>query len=183
MIFTLLVSLSLILPVYLYLVNTDDLAEDKTELYLNEDVRAQLNSMLNLEDKLEDSDIVVLNLWGTWCQPCVGEIPQLNAIAKDYSDKGVRFLAFSDEDPAKLEKFNFDNFKKRRPDLIFNYEQIFGNSKVTAYIRSMDTHHNGRGVPIHVLLKKDGSIGKLLNGASEAYDEIIRNFLDSEIKN
>ncbi|KEO73338.1 redoxin domain-containing protein [Anditalea andensis] len=181
MIFTLLFSFSLILPAYLYLVNTDDLAEDKTELYLIEDVRAQLNIMLKLEDKLEDSEIVVLNLWGTWCQPCVGEIPQLNAIAKDYSDKGLRFLAFSDEDPAKLKKFNFDNFKKRRPDLIFNYEQFFGYREVTSYIKSLNTQYEGNPVPI--LLNLDGSKGKVLIGASEAYDKIIRDFLESEIKN
>lgn len=179
MILTLIFSFSLLLPLHLFPANTDV----KAEYHLQENVRDQLNSMLDLNYKLEDSEIVVLNLWGTWCQPCVGEIPQLNAIVKDYSNMGVRFLAFSDEDPAKLGKFNLDNFNKRKPQMVFNYEQFFGYREVTSYIKSLNTQYEGNPVPIHVLLKSDGSKGKVLIGASEAYDKIIRDFLDSEITN
>jgi thiol-disulfide isomerase/thioredoxin len=33
--------------------------------------------------------VIVLNLWATWCAPCVEEMPSLNTLAKDYADRGV----------------------------------------------------------------------------------------------
>lgn len=37
----------------------------------------------------------VVNFWATWCAPCIGEMPVLNAMSKRYADKGVTFVAVS----------------------------------------------------------------------------------------
>ena len=36
--------------------------------------------------------IIVLDFWATWCQPCLGAIPQNNRLAEDYADRGVRVV-------------------------------------------------------------------------------------------
>lgn len=36
--------------------------------------------------------IVVLNLWASWCPPCRDEMPDLNQFYNDYKDKGVTVL-------------------------------------------------------------------------------------------
>lgn len=36
--------------------------------------------------------IVVLNLWASWCPPCRDEMPDLNRFYNDYKDKGVTVL-------------------------------------------------------------------------------------------
>ena len=36
--------------------------------------------------------LTILNLWGYWCRPCVGELPELEQISKDYADRGVQML-------------------------------------------------------------------------------------------
>lgn len=51
--------------------------------------------------------IVVVNFWGTWCAPCVRELPDVQAFYKKYAgDKDVVFLTVNnDNDNAKLDKF------------------------------------------------------------------------------
>ncbi len=39
--------------------------------------------------------VLVVNLWATWCGPCVGEIPDLVSLAEGYKGKDVEFLGVS----------------------------------------------------------------------------------------
>jgi RNA polymerase sigma factor (sigma-70 family) len=39
--------------------------------------------------------VVVVNFWATWCGPCLGEIPELTRIYRQYHDKGVEFVGVS----------------------------------------------------------------------------------------
>jgi thiol-disulfide isomerase/thioredoxin len=39
--------------------------------------------------------IVVIDFWGTWCKPCIAEIPAFNDFYRDYKSKGVQFLALA----------------------------------------------------------------------------------------
>ena len=40
---------------------------------------------------------VVLNLWATWCAPCVAELPSLDALAGKLAGQGVVVLALSSD--------------------------------------------------------------------------------------
>ena len=37
--------------------------------------------------------VTVLNFWGTWCTPCVNELPYFEQIAKDYGDRATVIAA------------------------------------------------------------------------------------------
>lgn len=37
-------------------------------------------------------DVIVINVWGSWCGPCRKEAPQLARLAKDTASLGVHFL-------------------------------------------------------------------------------------------
>jgi thiol-disulfide isomerase/thioredoxin len=39
--------------------------------------------------------VVVLNLWATWCTPCVAEMPMLDRLQQQLGDEGVEVLALS----------------------------------------------------------------------------------------
>jgi len=41
--------------------------------------------------------VVVVNVWATWCKPCVTEIPDLAQVYKGYKDKGVVMLGVLDD--------------------------------------------------------------------------------------
>ncbi len=42
--------------------------------------------------------VVVLNVWGSWCHPCQQEAPDLAAISRDLAPQGVRFLGLDERD-------------------------------------------------------------------------------------
>lgn len=39
--------------------------------------------------------VVVLNVWATWCRPCLEEIPQLSALHATFAPQGVRVVGVS----------------------------------------------------------------------------------------
>ncbi|HEY1951777.1 MAG TPA: TlpA disulfide reductase family protein [Gemmatimonadaceae bacterium] len=43
--------------------------------------------------------VVMLNVWATWCLPCRVEMPSIEALHKEYGPKGLRILAVSIDDP------------------------------------------------------------------------------------
>ena len=41
---------------------------------------------------LEDYDLTIVNVWATYCTPCLQEMPDLGELASEYEDKGVQIL-------------------------------------------------------------------------------------------
>jgi peroxiredoxin len=59
-----------------------------------------------LELRKFDQDVIVLNFWATWCQPCVEEAPSLEKFAERVRPQGVVVLGVSvDEDRGALAAF------------------------------------------------------------------------------
>lgn len=40
----------------------------------------------------ENAAVTFVNIWGTFCGPCINEMPDLGELAKEYADKGVQFI-------------------------------------------------------------------------------------------
>ena len=57
-----------------------------------------------------DNKLIMVNYWATWCGPCVGEIPDLIKISKDYTDKGFAIIGVltGDDDIEGAKKFIAD---------------------------------------------------------------------------
>jgi cytochrome c biogenesis protein CcmG, thiol:disulfide interchange protein DsbE len=44
-------------------------------------------------------EVVLLNVWATWCFPCRREMPSFEALYRDFGDEGLRVVAVSIDSP------------------------------------------------------------------------------------
>jgi cytochrome c biogenesis protein CcmG, thiol:disulfide interchange protein DsbE len=45
--------------------------------------------------------VVLVNLWATWCPPCLAEMPDLAALYQTYKDQGLVILGVDDQERAQ----------------------------------------------------------------------------------
>ena len=48
---------------------------------------------VNTADLYAQHRITMVNVWGTWCGPCVGEMPELAVMAEEFAEKDVGLIA------------------------------------------------------------------------------------------
>jgi peroxiredoxin len=108
--------------------------------------------------------IVVLNLWATWCPPCVEETPSLEQFAQKMRDHGVIVLGISvDEDQKALQDFIQNNHISypigRDPD------------------RSLSARYGTVQFPETYILDRHGRLAEKVVGAIDWDDTRIQNFV------
>jgi thiol-disulfide isomerase/thioredoxin len=48
---------------------------------------------------------VYIDVWATWCGPCLREIPSLKEIEKEFSSKNIQFISISIDEPKDYDKW------------------------------------------------------------------------------
>jgi thiol-disulfide isomerase/thioredoxin len=48
---------------------------------------------------------LLLNFWGTWCPPCVKEMPELDRFAKEHAGQGWQVLGLAVDNPKAVRDF------------------------------------------------------------------------------
>ena len=88
---------------------------------------------------------VYVDIWASWCQPCRGEIPHLQALEKSLERKDVTFVSISvDQDPAA--------WQAAAKELNLEGNQL--NDKEGAVCRAL----NVRYIPRFMLIDPEGNI-------------------------
>ena len=52
-----------------------------------------------------DGKIYILDLWGTWCEPCIANIPMLTELQTNYKARGLVVIGYSWEKPETVRAF------------------------------------------------------------------------------
>ena len=60
-------------------------------------------SVFSLSQALETKDLVMINLWATWCPPCRSEFPYMQKAYQKYQDR-IEIIALSVEETDTAEK-------------------------------------------------------------------------------
>jgi thiol-disulfide isomerase/thioredoxin len=109
----------------------------------------------NHSDKLR-----LINLWATWCGPCVAEFSDLVTINRMYRDRGVEFVSISADDPANKDKAL--KFLQRKQASGVNY--IYSGDDKYKMIEAVDPKWDG-ALPYTLLVEPDGKIVYAHQGA------------------
>jgi len=90
--------------------------------------------------------VVIVNFWGTWCEPCKAEMPSLNRLYLESRDKGLVVLAVS-IDPSSQKVRSFITQKGYSfPVLLDSKKEVF-----------FDTY-GLFGLPVSVIIDRSGVI-------------------------
>ncbi len=81
--------------------------EAPPEIHFDRILPASASESINF--KALTGKVVVLEMWATWCGPCIAAIPRLNELADQFKDQPVVFLSVTDEEPAVVEAFLKDH--------------------------------------------------------------------------
>ncbi|MEE1943764.1 TlpA disulfide reductase family protein [Pedobacter sp. KR3-3] len=111
--------------------------------------------------------IVVVNIWGIGCGPCIAEMPELNKLVKEYANrKEVVFLAITADPKANLLKF----FKTKK----FDYKVINQVANVAEIFYT-------NALPVHVVIGKDGAIINRSIGARADIKTYLKSVIDASL--
>ena len=101
--------------------------------------------VLHLEDL--KGKPVYLDIWATWCGPCIEEFPSLRILAKEFPD--IQFVSISID-----QRRHFETWRK------IVYEEDLPGIQLIAYNENVEFKDNYaiRSLPRYVLIDKDGNI-------------------------
>ncbi|MFC1513418.1 TlpA disulfide reductase family protein [candidate division KSB1 bacterium] len=121
---------------------------------------------------------VMLNIWATWCTPCLNEIPDFIKLYDKYKDKNFEIWGVSTD---VLGETAVEPVIK---DLGINYPILLAKSTEITNILNVPT----RGLPVTIFFDKDGRIVEKHIGPADAYldketGETVEQWFEKKILN
>jgi thiol-disulfide isomerase/thioredoxin len=91
---------------------------------------------------------VYLDIWATWCGPCIQQIPYLNELEKKYHGKNIEFVSIS------IDQINAENkWRQMVQDKSMSGFQLFANGD-----QSFAQAYQISGIPRFILIDPEGKI-------------------------
>lgn len=113
--------------------------------------------------------VVLLDLWATWCEPCIAEIPVLNRLHERYEKRGLKIVGIAVQ--SGWAKDISPHVAKRR----IKYAVLVGSDQIMEKYQVL-------GFPTTYLIGKDGRIVKKYIGTMENREAEKEKELEREIE-
>ncbi len=101
---------------------------------------------------------LLLNFWGTWCPPCVKEMPELDRFARDHAAQGWRVLGLAVDNARAVREF-----LRRTP---VSYAIAMAGFEGSELARRLGNTQSG--LPFTVAFDRRGRVAKLKAGETNA---------------
>ena len=112
-------------------------------------------------------EIVFVNLWATWCSPCVAEMPSIQELYTSYG-KDVVFLCVVQDQESKVKDFMEQNS--------YNFPVYYQDSKSPKKLSS-------NTIPRTFIIDKEGNISMNKIGSANWNSSEVRGLLDKLVAN
>jgi thiol-disulfide isomerase/thioredoxin len=131
----------------------------------------------NLEPVLEKlrGKVIVMNVWATWCVPCVKEFPDLLELREKYHDKGVELVFLSVDDPDELESKVYPFLMKM--DVKFEtYIRSSGDEQ--DFVNGVDESWSG-AIPLTLIYDRTGKKNTIIYGSKhfDTFEKVVKPLL------
>lgn len=123
------------------------------------DVRRVSPAELSAELAALRNHVVMLNVWATWCAPCLKEIPDLLAVEDELRNAGLVLLGLAIDDPADAAQVA--DFRDRYFPAFHTLQR--GEGDADALVSVIDPAWN-EVVPTTYLLGRDGRTLRRIQG-------------------
>ena len=115
--------------------------------------------------KAQHGQVVVLNLWATWCVSCLKEIPDLVTLQQEFAPRGVKLLAISMDEPGDL--VSVEAFRQRVFPGFSSW--LRAEPEMDTLVSRIDPAWNEL-LPTTYLIGRDGVVVKRLQGRKSIDD-------------
>lgn len=117
----------------------------------------------------------LVNVWATWCRPCMDEIPALVRIREEFAPSGVELTMVSTDDPDDLDSLVVPTLRR----LGVEFETYILDDDADRFIRVMHPDWSG-ALPASFIYDRDGSLAGWFYGerSYESFAEELRGLID-----
>jgi peroxiredoxin len=112
-------------------------------------------------------EVVLLNIWATWCGPCRQEMPSIEAVHQALGPKGLKVVAISTDAPGKEQEIR---------DFVGEFGLTFDVVHDTT--GRLGSTYRTTGVPETFVIARDGTIRKKWIGPEDWNSESNRRLLE-----
>jgi cytochrome c biogenesis protein CcmG, thiol:disulfide interchange protein DsbE len=109
--------------------------------------------------------VVLLNVWATWCAPCRVEMPSIERLQQEFGPQGLKVVAIS------IDEAGPDVVREFVRERSLSFEVLLNPS------RSIERIYQTTGVPESFVLNRDGVIVKKVIGAAEWDSAVNRDLI------
>jgi thiol-disulfide isomerase/thioredoxin len=119
------------------------------------------NTISSSDDRFAGK-VVMVTLWGSWCPPCVSEIPTFNDIQKRLGPDGLEVvaIAFEKETDAAIRVDHLRAFSAKHQ---INYLVLDGGS-TSDFSTALPMVDDVEGFPVEILVDRNGVVVDARNG-------------------
>lgn len=105
-------------------------------------------------------DVVVLNIWGSWCPPCREEAPDLQAVYDEVESDGVQFVGINTRD-TEIAAQNYED------EFGVTYPSVF-DPKSEALLKTFHEILPPNAIPSTLIIDRQGRLAvRVMGGISE----------------